>query len=205
MAKEKPLPSWWRKWSYICTTLIGDKRKPDPETDIEMFTVLALNNDKEIDVVLREAVNFLIGHNGDGSKPYKRSRSFIANQFGKTWGGKRLPAEVAMATEHDYLDRLVAEDGRNLGATRRDNGEDISGIPLRELIPDAFPAILEESPEQLGNGIGEGLGDGLPKGLGQPRPEESVSKDEGKDAEDLAKRERRVQKLKELRKQHFRR
>lgn len=104
------LPAWWGRWTYLATKLIKDKKPPDPKTDVPFVTMLAENNPKkDTDTVLREAINFLLGHNADGAKPYKRARSFLANQFNKEWGGIRQPEEVATNREWDDLDARMGE------------------------------------------------------------------------------------------------
>ena len=104
------LPPWWSRWEYLATKLIKDKKPPDPKTDVTFVTKLAENNpDKDTETVLREATNFLLGHNADGEKPYKRARSFLANQFNKEWGGIRQPKEVATNREWDDLDARMGE------------------------------------------------------------------------------------------------
>jgi hypothetical protein len=104
------LPPWWPRWTFLCTDLIKDKKPPDPKTDVPFVMKLVENNpDKDVETVFREATNFLLGHNADGEKPYKRARSFLANQFNKEWGGIRQPKEIATNREWDDLDARMGE------------------------------------------------------------------------------------------------
>jgi hypothetical protein len=109
------LPAWWPKWLEVATELIVDKHPPDPEKDIPYFEKLFANNPKKVpEVVFQEATNYLLGHRADGGRKYVRARSFMANQFGKPWGGVKQADEIVRERAHSYLDRLMEEDARNM-------------------------------------------------------------------------------------------
>ena len=121
--KKKHLtpPDWWARWEYLATELIKDKKAPDPETDIDLLQALAANNEKDISTVLRQALNFLLGHNADGEKKYRRARSFIANQFNLNFGGVPATQDRAVGREWNDLDRRIAIDMTALAASREES------------------------------------------------------------------------------------
>ncbi len=82
-------PEWWSLWTQINGQLIKDRKSPT-EKDLDMFRELRENHPtKDVETVLREAVDFLVGLKYDRGIKYKSARRFVANQFAKGFGGVR--------------------------------------------------------------------------------------------------------------------
>ena len=82
-------PEWWPLWEELNGQLIKD-RTPPCGRDLEMFREFKANHPtKDIETVLREAVDYLVGLKYDRGVKYKSARRFIGNQFAKSFGGMR--------------------------------------------------------------------------------------------------------------------